>query len=255
MPKLTALILLLVISLTGLGLIVYFVLWKLMIKPTYLRFSGADYYYKKLSVKKKKSKQDIKEEFGAIVGRAKSNCAAAKATVNILPYYEVSARNALGFGIVPRLNTILYSSVWIELTLTKSSKWQIAFAQSVGHELGHKDDIPKDILFPFRKLADRRFYNWVCEIRNDLYGVEFARKYYSYTEEDIHEAVCMKANMYDKTTRKKNYQTHPTWRFRLSIMKNYSVLTEEVIRYIAENAGCTNKKYIEKVSQAVMERG
>lgn len=254
MPTLVALILMLVFSLNGLGLIAYFIIWKLMIKPTYLRFSGANYYYKKLSAKMKKTKKDIKAEFDTIIEQANRCCAEEKTSVSIMPYYEVDTRDALGFGLVPKLNTILYSSVWIELTLTKSAKWQIAFAQSVGHELGHKDDIPKDVMFLFRKSADRRFFYWVREIRNDLYGVEFARKYYSCTKDEIQEAVRMKANMYDKTTRKKNYHTHPAWCFRRYIIKKYSVLTEEAILCIADKAGCTNKRYIDKLTKAVMEK-
>lgn len=246
------LLIILLIYLVFFSLLSYFVLWKLLIKPTYLSLSGAHYYFTKLSKKKKKTKQEIKEAFLAIIEEARYFCAKDGVPIRLLPFYTVSSRNALGFGIYAKINTILFSAVWIELILTKSPKWKISFAQSVGHELAHKDDIFKGLFFFLRKRTDRKFFNWVREIRNDICGVEFAIKHYGYTKEEVYEAVRMKANLYNATTlQDTDHMSHPSWQFRQIMMKRWSVLTEEAVREIAERAGCKNEQYIEKIANTV----
>lgn len=141
---------------------------------------------------------------------------------------------------------IYYKETWINKLINKDEYWRIAFLHTIGHEIGHKDREPIGTIIYTNK---GRFRNWVRECRADFYGIQFVEKEYGITKNKILKAIKLKIdyNAPDEYAKQKSYLGHPSWNLRFKLLTEYMNFNEDVIRYIAKEAGITDEKYIKKV--------
>lgn len=245
--KTIVLLAILIAATAFLGWALYALVWKLIIVPTYLKLSGPAYYYKKTARKLGISMSDVKKQFRKVVQEEIDRCSTLNTKIKIVPYHDVYARDELGMGIWAKFGVVLCTANWIELALTQNQQWRLALTQSVGHEIGHKEDIQKGILFSFRKKTDQKFFYWLREIRCDYKGVWYAMKFTDMSREKVIKAIRAKARKYNKHNDGKTFFKHPEWNFRIKMLNKYPELTEAAIREIAAKAGCKNEKYIQEI--------
>lgn len=198
------------------------------------------------------SKKEVKKRIRGFVDEVKNRCKSELGlSIKILPIYQISKHKELGFGTaVKMLRIVTYSPIWIEKILTSQKLWKLSFVQSVGHEIGHRRDLSRGVFFLVKNLNDRKFFLWVREVRCDYFGLEFASQVCPLCSRgEILEAIQVKADEYAAQSlgkKNKNY-THPSWKIRLKILRTYENFNEDVIRFIAKEAGCINAEYISKI--------
>ena len=113
-----------------------------------------------------------------------------------------------------------------------------AFLCTIGHELTHQEG--KDIS-PFRHFLNIRFIAWVNEIHAD-FGAEDKMLEQSRS--------CLIAAMKFKQSQKKKDRdscTHPSWKRRIHYAESFEIFDEKLIRQIAKDTRCKDKKIIQKV--------
>lgn len=143
-----------------------------------------------------------------------------------------------GFGTNCRTK-IKFGPVWIYLIAVSPRLSELAFVQSVGHEIGHRFDWKKGKGFYFRPAAERRLFYWLQEIKSDFWGVDFTIKNYEgVSRKTILNAVGKKAERYIKERKRKECMSHPSWELRCKLLKEHNCFDEEVVRKVAKAAGC-----------------
>lgn len=192
-----------------------------------------------------------KKRFGQLKKKITKYCSSRGVKIYIEPVYFPERINQLAIG-TPKNNMplIAYSSFWLEKVT--SPLWEMAFVQSVGHELGHRFDLPSDEINGKSEPDKMRFFCWVRECRCDFYGIHFAKAMYlQCTRDDIIEAVVEKSEVYKPTEeeRAKPTEDHPSWNFRIYLATKYLQFNAETVREIAEEAGYKDRKYIEVLAQ------
>lgn len=205
------------------------------------------YWVKKAAKELGVSKETVMATFNTFLNQAKKFCQLCHVDMRFTHYDIFCKRKALSMGTAVKLNVIYYSPIWIYLVATNPHTWGIAFLHSVGHEFNHRYDAKKGKGFIFRSKEERRFFNWLQEVRNDFWGFYCVHHFYpSYSRKTILNAIEKKAEFYDKAKKKGKYETtsHPSWKLRVALLKKYNTYCEEVIEEIAKAAGCTNQEYI-----------
>ena len=112
-----------------------------------------------------------------------------------------------------------------------------AFRFTMGHEMTHQSG---DYMFLEAFTKDRKFVNWVNEVRADYGGAKLA---FAGNVNEALSAVRYKAQDYLED---KDHQTHPSWKRREEYL-NVRLFDNALINRIADDAGCSNKALIEKV--------
>lgn len=223
-----------------------------------------------------KTHKEIKEEFRKIEKETMAACKEYSKLyfLNKLCYRTDDLTNLVACTFKPT-RTIAYSPIWIFLctgdTDWKNHDWRIAFRQSVGHELGHQFDKRKDFLFRLRhSYEERRLFYWLREVACDIYSLGFMADQFPCTIVTLENALNLKIAKYtEQMTGKEKFYKHPTWDIRKKVIFEFAIvadtrvkemgvnyhwqsrivkgLTKEIVDFLAEEAGCKNKKYIEKM--------
>lgn len=161
-------------------------------------------------------------------------------------FYPNSTKGALsaslGLGDIIVLGSSWFTKDW-ENTMT-----QCAMYQSVGHELGHislgeniklllDNEIIKDI-------KTHKKNKWVVECYCDAFGVKFAQLCFkNITNRELLESIKNKFDFNAKTRKKdKHKHHHPSWTYRLQIIKTYATFDKTVIKKVAEDFCSFNSK-------------
>ena len=229
------------VSIVTIGAFVY------LLRLVYLQFFGSGYFVKKAAKELGISEEKVKERFNAVLCEAIDMCFDTGKVLPIKHYFPRSKRDQLGAANANR-KCIFYSPLWIYLVVAKPNLWKPAFLLSIGHELAHCFD-PKRKLWErfFRAKAERRFYKWLCEVRNDFEGMKTVQEFKpDWSRKTLIRAMERKAKMYDKDKKpgKMATMSHPSWDTRIMLLKKYDSFNYDVVEEVAALAGCKNRKYI-----------
>lgn len=221
-----------------------------------------------------KTHKEIKKEFKGIEKEALSACKEYSGLrfLNKLCYRRCLDLSDLNACTLKPTRTIAYSPLWIFLCTAdmfcNRDDWRIAFMQSVGHELGHQFDKRKDFLFGLRhSYEERRLFYWLREVACDIYSLGFMAKQFPCFVSRFRGALDLKIWKYmNQMTGKEKFFRHPTWAIRKKVIFEFALakdpvrnprlcesskiikgLTKEIIDFLANEAGCTNEKYIKKM--------
>lgn len=171
----------------------------------------------------------------------------------IWPIYPFPRKDELATGTAPKfLHMVTYSSMWMEKLADGDSLWQIAFEQSVGHEIGHRYDLSKRNFCKDVEDDKKNFFNWVQECRCDFYGICFLNALYSkqISRDYIIRAFENKMKVYQpvEEDRAQSCLTHPSWNFRYKMVKKYQEFNADVIHEIAIEAGMIDERYEKRLA-------
>lgn len=175
-------------------------------------------------------------------------CCERDVNIRILPIYQIGEKDKLAMGTARKsLRIITYSSIWMEKLADGDRVWEIAFEQTVGHELGHRKDLsPKEFCNDVEEHKVK-FFNWVQECRCDFYGICFLNALYSnqISRDDINLAFKEKMHVYQpvEEERERACMTHPSWEFHYKMIAKYQNFNADVIHEIAKEAKMTDKEY------------
>lgn len=138
-----------------------------------------------------------------------------------------------------RSSFIVLTPEWAAyLVLKNSDIVQNAFLSTVGHEMTHKEG--KDIN-PFRHLLNIRFVAWTNEVHAD-----FGAKNKMLQNSHARLISALKFKLSQKVNDCEDC-SHPSWKRRIHYAENFETFDEKLIRQIAGDAKCKNKKLIQKV--------
>lgn len=191
-----------------------------------------------------KARQHIK----SIKKKLVDYCCEREVKIKILPIYPIRQKDKLAMALARKpFRIITYSSMWMEKLSDGDLLWQIAFEQSVGHEIGHRYDLSKRDFCKDVEDDKKRFFNWVQECRCDYYGICFLNALYSkqIPRDYIIRAFENKMKVYQpvEEDRAQACSTHPSWDFRYKMIKKYQEFNADVIHEIAIEAGMTDERY------------
>lgn len=175
-------------------------------------------------------------------------CCEREVRIKILPIYPIRQKDKLAMALARKpFRIITYSSIWMEKLADEDLLWQIAFEQSVGHELGHRNDLSEKEFCNDVEEQKVKFFNWVQECRCDFYGICFLNALYSkqISRNDINLAFKEKMQVYKpvEEERKQSCLTHPSWDFRYKMVNKYQEFSADVIHEIAIEAEMTDEQY------------
>lgn len=138
-----------------------------------------------------------------------------------------------------RSSFIMLTPEWAAyLVLKNSDVVQNAFLSTVGHEMTHKEG--KDIN-PFRHLLNIKFVAWTNEVHAD-----FGAKNKMLQNSHARLISALKFKLSQKVNDCEDC-SHPSWKRRIHYAENFETFDEKLIRQIAKDARCKNKKLIQKV--------
>lgn len=215
--------------------------------------------FSKVEPKKEKNQsKKIRRDFYALLSEIKSDCKKKnKICVKILPVNLINPKNDLGFSGTPFcLRTIAYTPVAIKHYAINPPIWKIAIVQSIGHEIAHWWDIRRNKFHKEQPKESQHFFYWVHEVRCDFYGVNFAMSFDGdYSREEIITAIEKKAEVYKQNSDYKpgHRKRHPSWEFRLEMLRSHTSFDEEVIKAIKQAAECNDDTYVDFVARNLRE--
>lgn len=118
----------------------------------------------------KESWKQIKIKTKTIINKYKTECYNSEGKLQNVIYWR--KKNEIGSGNASIPCTIALTGNWYVLGYSHEIEWEKALITTLGHELGHKSNEPKQCYFNIKK----KFINYVREVRADFYGLEFAKK-------------------------------------------------------------------------------
>lgn len=195
----------------------------------------------------------IRKEFYAHIAKITANCKENGIHVKVLPLNLGNHKNDLAFSGAPSwVHIVAYTPVVIKHYARDPRTWEIAIVQSIGHELGHWRDIHRDKFHKEQPEENQNFFYWVHEIRCDFYGVDFAQSFgEGYSREEIITAVEKKAEVYKHNSGYEpgHSKDHPSWEFRLDMLKNHTSFDKNVIKDIKREAKCNDEAYVNMITE------
>ena len=137
-----------------------------------------------------------------------------------------------------RSSKVIFSSEWIAYLLMRNDEEVTnAFLAALGHELAHKEKyIP-----PYLHLFSVKFVAWVNEVYADFLS---ENKFLHGNRQLLLNSMNFKRS---KKGEDKDDRLHPSWKRRIHYAENFETFDEKLIRQIAKDARCKNKKLIQKV--------
>lgn len=134
---------------------------------------------------------------------------------------------------------IIFSLEWAAYLVLKNDKtvWN-AFLCSIGHELTHRDG---NDINPFLHPINIRFIAWANEVHADF---ESENKMLGQSRSRLIAAMKFK---YSQKEQDQDSCSHPSWKRRIHYAENFETFDEKLIRQIAKDARCKNKKLIQEV--------
>ena len=200
-----------------------------------------------------KDSKKIRKEFYKLISQIVAECKKNRIYVKVLPLKILNSKNDLGFSSTPSwVHVVVYTPVVIKYYFKDPRTWEIAIVQSIGHELGHWQDIYRGRFHNKQPEENQNFFYWTREIRCDFYGVDFAQSFREgYSRDEIITAVAKKADVYKHNSDYKpgHCKDHPSWEFRLSMLKKYTSFDERVIKDIMQEAKCTDNSYVKMITE------
>lgn len=145
-----------------------------------------------------KDSKKIRKEFYELISQIVAECKKNRIYVKVLPLKILNSKDDLGFSSAPSwVHVVVYTPVVIKHYSKDPRIWEIAIVQSIGHELGHRQDIYRDRFHKKQPEENQNFFYWTREIRCDFYGVDFAQSFREgYSRDEIITAVAKKADVY-----------------------------------------------------------
>ena len=134
--------------------------------------------------------------------------------------------------------------------VTLCAAWQVAFHQSIGHELGHQFDKQIGWRRFFLTKEEKKLFLWLREVRCDLFSLRFLTGKHGFCRPLIQQGLDLKIDAYtgaDQEKKDRFTKTHPSWTIRREIMEHYPTITKEVIDMLADKAGCKNSAFINEM--------
>lgn len=138
----------------------------------------------------------------------------------------------------------MYSMVWaVNILFNDSADTHNAFLITMGHELTHKEKSICPLIYIYR-TPWCRFVAWTNEVHCDFNG---ARIFADSSREKLLQSMKYKLAYNENNGVKDTGDgAHPSWKQRIHYAEKYD-FREDLIRKIAEDAGCHNEHLIRKV--------
>lgn len=218
------------------------------------------HFVEKSACEKRLSNEAVTKEFLSLCKEVEACCVRKSIKIwGIKPWHLSGEKEKLnanaGFSWLP---IISYTPSWISKVISDDPQWKVAFLHTMGHEMGHRNREPSPrYSFTANPSPKTCFVNYVRECRCDFYGMEFMKaEYPQYTREEV---ILAKEKEAEDIERHNNgvervSSTHPTWTFRLELLRTYTCFDQAVIQRIAKETGFGDQRFIDSmVDKALFE--